>query len=349
MAGPSSRASKEEWRTWARSVRSGLDFQELSQRVVVGLLAWEGLQGVVLTYHPLADEIDLSPLAESEVELVVTRTPDRGPLTVHPYASPTEWHRYGFLQPLADAPQVDPVEIDVALVPGLAFDRTGIRLGRGSGYFDELLTRLEPGVPRVGIVPSALVVDALPEKPHDVAMTHLATEGGVSVCRTPPPPTALSDLPTASHRVAAAGRDLGLDIAVLLFPEGTKTSQEAADAIGCPVSAIVKSLVFVVDGQPVIALLPGDVRLDPAKLAEVHGGAEARRASLDEVRAATGYVAGGTPPFGHTRPLVLYADPNLGRHREVWAAAGTPTTVFPIDLDDLIRVTGATWADLAED
>ncbi len=155
-------------------------------------------------------------------------------------------------------------------------------------------------------------------------------------------------LPAASQRVVAAAQELGLAIDVHVFPDGTKTSADAAAAVGCPVSAIAKSLVFTVDGEPVVALLPGDKRLDTAKLAAACGGAKAQRASLEEVRDATGYVAGGTPPFGHARPLRVLADRHLGRHDEVWAAGGTPTTVFPIALDDLIRAAGAAWADLAE-
>ncbi len=155
-------------------------------------------------------------------------------------------------------------------------------------------------------------------------------------------------LPAATQRVVAAARELGLDIEIHEFPEGTKTSADAAAAVGCPVAAIAKSLVFLVDGEPVLALLPGDKRLDTAKLAAACGGSTAKRASLELVREATGYAAGGTPPFGHARPLRVLADHHLRRHDEVWAAGGTPTTVFPIALADLIRASGAEWADLAE-
>ncbi len=155
--------------------------------------------------------------------------------------------------------------------------------------------------------------------------------------------------PSASDRVVAAARAAGLAIDVHAFPEGTKTSADAAAAIGCAVSAIVKSLVFMVDDGPVVGLLPGDRRLDTVKLAAAAGGKTARRASLDEVRAATGFVAGGTPPFGYPSPLPVFADPALRRHEEVWAAGGTPMTVFPIRLDELIAASGARWADLAED
>jgi prolyl-tRNA editing enzyme YbaK/EbsC (Cys-tRNA(Pro) deacylase) len=130
------------------------------------------------------------------------------------------------------------------------------------------------------------------------------------------------------------------------FPEGTKTARDAAAAIGCPVSAIVKSLVFTVDGEAVAALVPGDLRLDTAKLAEAAGGANARRASLEQVRDATGFAAGGTPPFGHATKLRVFADPALKRNDPVWAAAGTPTTVFPISIADLDRLAQPVWVDV---
>jgi len=154
-------------------------------------------------------------------------------------------------------------------------------------------------------------------------------------------------IPDASRRVVAAATGLGLDIEVVEYPEGTKTAAAAAAAVGCPVSAIVKSLVFVVDERPVIALVPGDLRLDPDRLAAAAGGRQARRAGLEEVRAATGYAAGGTPPFAHATDLPVYADRNLARHELLWAAAGTPSTVFEISLDDLIAASGAEWADVA--
>jgi prolyl-tRNA editing enzyme YbaK/EbsC (Cys-tRNA(Pro) deacylase) len=148
-------------------------------------------------------------------------------------------------------------------------------------------------------------------------------------------------------RVIEAAAALGLDIAVQRFPEGTKTAADAAAAIGCPVAAIVKSLVFVVDEEPVVALVPGDKRLDPDLLAAAAGGGNVRRAGLEEVRAATGYAAGGTPPFGYLTPLRVFADVELKRQDPVWAAGGTPTTVFPISINDLDAVVQPTWADLS--
>jgi prolyl-tRNA editing enzyme YbaK/EbsC (Cys-tRNA(Pro) deacylase) len=157
-------------------------------------------------------------------------------------------------------------------------------------------------------------------------------------------------IPEASLRLMAAVPDVDIDIH--FFPEGTKTAEDAARAIGCEVAAIVKSLVFVVifeddREEPVVALVPGDKRLDTDALARAAGAIRSRRASLDEVRNATGFVAGGTPPFGHQNPLRVFADPSLKRNDPVWAAGGTPSTVFPISIADLDSKVTLVWLDLA--
>ena len=149
-----------------------------------------------------------------------------------------------------------------------------------------------------------------------------------------------TDLPKASRRLLDS---VDLASQVHVFPEGTKTAEDAANAIGCEVAAIVKSLVFVVGDEPVVALVPGDLRLDTAKLSAAAGGGEVRRASLEEVREATGFAAGGTPPFGHATDLRVFADPALERNDPVWAAAGTPTTGFPISISDLDRLASPVW------
>lgn len=151
----------------------------------------------------------------------------------------------------------------------------------------------------------------------------------------------------STQRVVDAAAELGLQLEIHHFPAGTKTAADAAAAIGCDVAAIVKSLVFTIDGEPVVALVPGDRRLDPAALAALAHGHTVERASLDAVRQATGYVAGGTPPIGHSRPIRMFADDSLRRHEVVWAAGGTPSTVFPITIADLERVTDAVWGRLS--
>ena len=155
------------------------------------------------------------------------------------------------------------------------------------------------------------------------------------------------DLPDASRRVIEAASQRGLDIDVHLFPDGTKTSADAAAAAGCELSAIAKSLVFMVDDRPVVVIMSGDQRVDPARLAAAMGGETGRRAGLDEAREATGFAAGGTPAFGYANPVGVVIDISLQRHTEVWSAAGTPTTVYPILLDDLARASAARWVDVA--
>ncbi|HEX6888346.1 MAG TPA: YbaK/EbsC family protein [Candidatus Nanopelagicales bacterium] len=141
-------------------------------------------------------------------------------------------------------------------------------------------------------------------------------------------------------RVRAAGEALGLPMDIARFPEGTRTAQEAADAIGCPVGAIVKSLIFTVDDEVVLALVSGANQLDEAKLAAAAGGARCGRANADQVRAATGYPIGGVPPIGLVTPVREFLDEDLLAHDVVWAAAGTWHDVFPIDPRRLAEVSG---------
>jgi len=181
---PAPGADKATWRTWARDARSDLDMPALSEIVVPRLAAWPGLKAArrVLMYLPLADEINLTSLLEAlpNTEFITTRTPDHGGvLTLHEMGGPLEVHRFGFLQPHASAREVAPEAIDLVLVPGLAFDLWGTRLGRGAGYYDELLPRMGRRAVRIGVVPTALVVDQLPEEEHDQRMGFLATEEGV--------------------------------------------------------------------------------------------------------------------------------------------------------------------------
>ncbi len=155
----------------------------------------------------------------------------------------------------------------------------------------------------------------------------------------------------------------GVDVQVRVYPEGTRTAEDAARAIGCDVAQIVKSLVFTAGGRPVVALVSGVNRLDTHRLGALAGGAVAR-ADAGLVRSATGYAIpgvpmksrwrgadfmgwGGVPPFGHATPLPVYMDHDLARYEVVWAAAGRPDAVFPITPARLAELSGARVEELA--
>jgi Cys-tRNA(Pro) deacylase len=149
-------------------------------------------------------------------------------------------------------------------------------------------------------------------------------------------------------RVIEAGRELCVDVEPRNFPEGAKTAQDAADAIGVDVGQIVKSLIFGVDGELVLAYVSGSNQLDEKKLAAAAGGGMCKRVDADAVRTSTGYPIGGVPPFGHLNPLEVFIDPDLLQYNEVWAAAGTWHDVFAIAPEDLVRASGGTVTDLAK-
>ena len=130
----------------------------------------------------------------------------------------------------------------------------------------------------------------------------------------------------------------GIDIEIQRYPDGTRTAADAAAAVGCKIDQIVKSLVFMADVRPILILCSGARRVDEEKLAE-YIGTEIRIAGASEVRAATGYAIGGTPPLGHTVPLKTVVDPHLMEFEEIWAAAGTPDSVFPIQPKELVKAT----------
>jgi prolyl-tRNA editing enzyme YbaK/EbsC (Cys-tRNA(Pro) deacylase) len=153
-------------------------------------------------------------------------------------------------------------------------------------------------------------------------------------------------VPRSDDRFASAAGALGLSLEVRRFPQGTRTAVDAARAVGCELGQIVKSLVFVADGEPFLALTSGSNRADPERLAATLGARAVRPASAEEARAATGYAIGGTPPFGHPAPLRVLVDRDLLGHEVVWAAAGRPDSVFPISPQDLVRVSGGEPVDL---
>lgn len=158
-------------------------------------------------------------------------------------------------------------------------------------------------------------------------------------------------LSPSARRVADAAAALGLSIQIISYDQSTRTAQEAADAIGCDVGQIVKSLVFTVAGQPIIALVSGANQLDTTKLAALQGVGrkQVHRADADTVRSATGFAIGGVPPFGHASPMTVYVDRDLTQYTTVWAAAGTPNTIFAVATNDLIRAGAGEVVDLKVD
>lgn len=155
----------------------------------------------------------------------------------------------------------------------------------------------------------------------------------------------MSDVPTlpaAAARVQAALAALGSEARVREMPGSTRTAEDAAAACGCPVGAIVKSLLFrdAEAGSPILVLTSGANRVHEKRLGR-QLGVRLERADADFVRKATGYAIGGVPPLGHAAPIRTVFDPALQAHETVWAAAGTPFAVFPITPADLVRLTSA--------
>lgn len=332
------RVAKAELRAWAR----GVDRASRSSAIVDTLGGWPPLHGVVAVYLAMAAEIDLDGLRHVDrCRLVVPRTEPGNRLTLHDLGGARlVTHPFGFRQPDDGSAPLDVEEIDVVLVPGLAFDAQGNRVGHGAGMYDRLLDELPAGTVRVGIAVEDAIVDRIPAEDHDRRVDWLATEAGVR--RTGDP------LPEPTERVAAAGIPLGVAAAMVRFPAGTRTSADAAAAVGSELGAIAKSIVFLVDdATPVLVLCSGDRRIDEARLARAMGGARARPAPVGRVHEVTGFEVGGTPAFGHRTAMPVLADASLARYRWVWSAGGTPDTVYPVALDRLIAASGARWADVS--
>jgi prolyl-tRNA editing enzyme YbaK/EbsC (Cys-tRNA(Pro) deacylase) len=150
----------------------------------------------------------------------------------------------------------------------------------------------------------------------------------------------------AVERFELAAAAAGLSLHIHRFPGGTRTAADAAREVGCDVGQIVKSLVFVADGKPFLALTSGSNRADPARLAALLGAGAVRRATPEEARAATGFAIGGTPPFGHPGQLRVMVDRDLLEFEVLWAAAGEPDAVFPIAPNALLAASGGEPADL---
>ncbi len=145
---------------------------------------------------------------------------------------------------------------------------------------------------------------------------------------------------SSAARLTAALAGVGLEVEVRSFAASTRTSAEAALAIGCQVAQIAKSIVFKAkpSGRPVLVIASGINRVDEAKVA-AHLGESLGKADAEFVRARTGFAIGGVPPAGHTERVVTYIDSDLLALGEIWAAAGTPHSVVKLKADDLVRLT----------
>ena len=151
----------------------------------------------------------------------------------------------------------------------------------------------------------------------------------------------------AMQRFTQAAEQAGFSVVAEQFPEGTRTAKDAAAAVGCELAQIVKSLVFIHGENPYLVLASGKNRVDESLVAEVMGIKSLSIASPEQVRKATGFSIGGTPPFGHPTAIPKILDKDLLVYESIWAAAGTPDTCFPISPQDLEKITSAVVADVA--
>lgn len=151
------------------------------------------------------------------------------------------------------------------------------------------------------------------------------------------------------ERFVAAARTQGIDPDVVRFPKDTRTAVQAADAVGCDLGQIVKSLIFKADDELVLVLTSGVNRVDEAAVAPLFGVDKLARATPDDARAATGFAIGGVPPCGYPAPVRCVADEDLMQWPTVWAAAGAPDAVFALTPDKLVDLAGATVAKVAAD
>jgi prolyl-tRNA editing enzyme YbaK/EbsC (Cys-tRNA(Pro) deacylase) len=148
--------------------------------------------------------------------------------------------------------------------------------------------------------------------------------------------------------VEAALQAAGLEIDVLELSESARTARLAADALDTALGSIVKSLVFLADGEPILVLVAGDRRVSPEKLKRLMGARRVMIADADRVRKESSFSIGGVPPIGHDRPLPTWIDESLGRFETVYAAAGHHRAVFPVSFRTLVQITEGKVADLTE-
>ena len=147
-----------------------------------------------------------------------------------------------------------------------------------------------------------------------------------------------------SRLVHDAIRAAGIEGDIVVLPDAASTAPLAAAALGVEVGAIANSLVFWSDGEALLVMTSGAHRVDTAALAERLGRTSIKRATPEQVREATGQAIGGVAPTGHPSPLTTIVDEDLAQYPEIWAAGGTPHTVFPLTFDELVRLTNGTVA-----
>jgi prolyl-tRNA editing enzyme YbaK/EbsC (Cys-tRNA(Pro) deacylase) len=155
--------------------------------------------------------------------------------------------------------------------------------------------------------------------------------------------------PEPVERVSAFMREAGAEARIEEFSQGTLTAQDAANAVGCRLPQIVKSLVFDCDGRSILALVPGDRRADPRKVARAASCERARVAGADRVREATGFEPGAVAPFPLPRVERVFVDPLLLAHDRVWIGAGSPNHLASLPPPELVRLSRAETADVSEE
>ncbi len=151
----------------------------------------------------------------------------------------------------------------------------------------------------------------------------------------------MTHLPPSARKVQQTLRDLGCACQVVEMPVSTRTAADAAEAVGCRVGQIAKSLVFKTrkSKRPILVITSGANRVDVKRMRQVVGE-KLGKADADFVREATGYAIGGVPPVGHAHPIETYIDEDLMQYEAIWAAAGTPRALFRIAPQELARITG---------
>lgn len=158
----------------------------------------------------------------------------------------------------------------------------------------------------------------------------------------------MDQLSSSARKVQQVLESLGMSLKVIDMPDSTRTAQEAAQAVGCQVGQIVKSLVFRTkrSRRPVLVVASGQNRVNEKK-SEALLGEPLGKADADFVRETTGFAIGGVPPVGHLQPIETFMDQDLLQYESIWAAAGTPKSVFCLTPADLVKMTNGKVVDIS--